>query len=255
MEEKSKIYSRNELIWGKEAQKLLFQKHVAVFGLGGVGSYAVEAFARAGVGKITLVDFDKISPTNINRQLFALNSTLEKYKTDVAKERIYDINPEINVVCVTDFCDRNMAEKILDEKVDFVADAIDTLKSKIDLLEIAHNKKIPVISSLGAGNRLDPEKLFTVDIAEITNVKCNFAKNVIKQLEKREVKSEICFVMSSEKAVPVEKNLSSTKIKSQRGEEFEITKITVGSSPFVPPVAGFLMASYAVQKLLDETCN
>jgi len=247
----SKIYTRNELLWGKKAQELLFQKHVVVFGLGGVGSYAAEALCRSGVGKITLVDFDKISSTNINRQLFALNSTIGEYKTDVAAKRINDINPDIKVFPVKEFCDRELAEKILGEKIDFVVDAIDTLKSKIDLLEIARSNKIPVISSLGAGNRLDPEKLFTVDISEVESVKCNFAKNVIHQLNKREINDGICFVMSKEKALPVEKKLSSTRIKSKNGEEFEINKITVGSSPFVPPVAGFIMASYVIKKLIS----
>lgn len=248
----SKIYERNELIWGKEVQKLLFKKHVVVFGLGGVGSYAAEALARSGVGKITIVDFDEVSESNINRQLLAFNSSINKKKTSLMEERINDINPNIQVNAINDFCTLVLAEKIFLEPVDFVIDAIDTLKSKIDILECCVVKNIPVISSLGAGNRLDPTQLYTADISEVKPGKCNFAKHVISQLKKRGITKGLTVVMSTEKPVAVEKKLSSVEITTGSGEIFELKKISPGSTPFVPPVAGYIMSAYVVRSFISS---
>lgn len=248
--ESRNIYERNELIWGREVQELLFRKHVAVFGLGGVGSYTAEALARAGVGKITIVDFDEVSETNINRQLLALNSTVGEKKAFLMQERISNINPAIQINAVNDFCTGELAEKIFSEPVDYVVDAIDTMKAKIDLLEICVKKGISVISSLGAGNRLCPEQLFIADISEINPRKCVFAGNVIRMLKKRGITQGITVVASTEKPISTEKRLSDIEVTTGNGEKIELKKLTPGSSPFVPPVAGYIMAGYVVRSFL-----
>jgi tRNA A37 threonylcarbamoyladenosine dehydratase len=246
----NKIYERNTLIWGKENQNLLFTKHVVVFGLGGVGSYAAEALARAGIGQLTVIDFDDVSQSNINRQLLAIHSTIGKKKAFLMAERIKDINPEITVNIINDFSTKNLTEKILDTSVDYVVDAIDTLRSKIDLLETCVNRNIPVISSLGAGNRLDPEQLYTADISEINPRKCPFARNVVNKLKKREITKGITVVLSTEKPAVIEKQLSHVELTTESGENIEFKKFTPGSSPFVPPVAGYIMASYIVKSFI-----
>jgi len=248
----NKIYSRNELLWKKEVQALLFSKHIAVFGLGGVGSYAAEALARSGIGKITIVDFDDISETNINRQLLALNSTVGKAKTILMQERIKDINPDIAVNAINSFCTAQLLEKIFDEPVDYVIDAIDTIKSKIELIETCHKRGIPVICSLGAGNRLDPEQLYTADISEIKPKKCVFAKNVLYRLRKAGITEGIAVVISKEPPIPIEKNLSRVEVQTESGENIEFNKFSLGSSPFVPPVAGYIMAGYAVRSFIKN---
>jgi len=246
----NKIYERNELIWGKEAQQLLFNKHVAVFGVGGVGSFSAEALARAGIGKITIIDFDEVSETNINRQLLACSSNIGEKKTFLMKERIKNINPAIEVNAIDDFCSPVLTEKIFSEQIDYVIDAIDTLKAKIDLIEDCFNKNIPVISSLGAGNRLDPTQLYTADISEINPRRCPFARNIVNKLKKRGITQGLPVVISSEKPAVIEKKLSHVEIKTQSGECIEFKKFIPGSSPFVPPVAGYIMASYIVRDFI-----
>lgn len=250
MEMNSKIYERNELIWEKDFQAFLFTRHIVVFGLGGVGSYAAEALARSGVGKITVVDFDEVSQTNINRQLLALNSTIGKEKTFLMQERIRDINPDIDVNAINSFCTADLMEKIFSEKVDYVIDAIDTVKSKLALLETCFMHGIPVVSSLGAGNRLDPEQLYTADISEINPKKCVFSKNVISKLKKRGIIRGITFVSSKEPPASKQKKVSRIEVTTQTGENIEFDKLTPGSSPFVPPVAGYIMAGYAVRSFI-----
>lgn len=249
------IYERNELIWGKEAQNLLFQKHVVVFGLGGVGSYAAEALARSGVGKITVVDFDEVSETNINRQLLAFNSNIGEKKVFLMKDRIKNINPFIQVNAINDFCTHDLLEEIFSSQVDYVIDAIDTLKSKTDLLESCVKKNIPAISSLGTGNRLDPTQLYTADISEVNPRKCNFANYIVNKLKNRNITQGLTVVLSKEKPVAVEKKLSCTEIKTGSGKNIELKKITPGSSPFVPPVAGYIMASHVVRSFILSFCE
>ena len=248
----NKTYERNKLIWGEDAQNLLSQKHVAVLGLGGVGGYAAESVARAGVGKITVIDFDEVSQNNINRQLLALNSTKGRKKAFLMEERIKDINPDIQVNAVNDFFTINLAEKIFHEPVDYVIDAIDTLRSKIDLIEYCIKNEIPIISSMGAGNRLDPEQLYTADVSEIDTKKCVFARNVVNKLKKRGIIEGLTVVASNEKPVRIEKKLSRVELTTESGENIEFNKFTPGSSPFVPPVAGYIMAGYVVRSFIEK---
>ena len=242
------MFSRNELYWGKEAQKLLSQKHVAIFGLGGVGGYCAEMLARVGIGTLTLVDFDTVSQSNINRQIIALNSTINQSKAQLFHSRLKDINPEINLIIIDDFYTENASFNF--EGIDFVADAIDTMRSKISLIEHCYNSKIPIISSLGAGNRINPEALYITDISEIKNKKDVFTSNVLYQLKKRSIESGIPVVTSTEPAHTQQRITQTEHITTKNGENIEFKKIIPASTPFVAPCAGIFMSSYITRKLL-----
>lgn len=259
------IFSRNELYWGKEAQDLLANKHVAVLGLGGVGGFCAEMLARAGVGELTIVDFDKVSVSNINRQIIALQSTIGQEKTLLFGQRLKDINPNIKLNIINDFYTEKLNDCLLKscapspqpstpvergEKPDFVADAIDTMRSKISLLEFCHTNKIPVISSMGAGNRIAPEELYICDISQIKDKNAPFVSNVLYQLKKRNIETGITVVASREKPFVQEKISSTEHITTKSGEEIEFTKITPSSTPFVASCAGIFMASYIVRELI-----
>ena len=241
----SEIFSRNELYWGADFQNSLRKCHVCVFGLGGVGGYCAEALARAGVGELTIVDFDKVSESNINRQLVALTSTIGQSKTELFKARLSDINPQIKLNIIDDF----YTEKMTLPDCDFVADAIDTMRSKVSLLEKCVRKNIPVVSSMGAGNRIDPTQLYICDIKDIQNKNAPFVSNIIYQLKKLGIKDGITVVASRENPVVQEKISNIEKITTRDGEDIEFTKITPSSTPFVASAAGIFMASYIVQKL------
>ena len=244
-------FSRNELIWGRENQLKLKDKHVVVFGLGGVGGFALESLARAGVENFTIVDFDSVSSSNINRQIVALNSTIGEKKTELFKKRILDINPEIKVKTVDDFYSENLNEVCFSQKADYVVDAIDTMRSKINLLVYCYENKIPVITSMGAGNRLDPSQLYIADIKNIECKNCVFTKNVLYQLKKRGIEQGITAVCSREKPYTREKISVSENITTRNGENFEFKKIIPGSTPFVPAVAGYYMGWYVLKYFLD----
>lgn len=243
-------FSRNELIWGKEKQALLKNKVVFVFGLGGVGGFALEALARSGVENFTIVDFDEVSDSNINRQIIALNSTVGQKKAELFKQRLLDINPNIKVNSICDFYNESLKEKIFATKPDYVIDAIDTMRSKIDLLVYCKENDIPVITSMGAGNRLDPTKLYITDIKDIENKKCTFTKNVLYQLKKRGIDSGITAVCSKEAPNVLEKISVVENIETNEGEKIEFTKITPGSTPFVPAVAGYYMGYWVLKEFL-----
>lgn len=243
------IFSRNELFWGADIQKELSIKHVAVFGLGGVGGFCAEALARAGVGKLTIVDFDTVSKSNINRQLIALNSTINLKKTELFKERLKDINPQIELNVIDDFYTGDT--DILSSEIDFVADAIDSLRAKISLLENCKKNGIPVISSLGAGNRIDPTKLYICDLSEIENKNAPFVSNCIYQLKKLGIEKGIMVVASREKPFSLEKITTKETVETKSGEKIEFNKITPASTPFVASCAGIFMASHIVQKIIE----
>lgn len=243
------IFSRNELFWGKENQKLLSGKHIAVYGLGGVGGFCAEALARAGIGELTIVDFDNVSGSNINRQIVALHSTVNQNKAELFAKRLKDINPELKLNVVNDFYTEN---SLIPQNADYVADAIDTMRSKISLLEICIKNNIPVISSMGAGNRIDPTKLYICDIKDIKSKNAPFISNIIYQLKKRGIETGITVVASSEKPYCTEKISCNEKICTKCGEEIEFTKITPASTPFVASCAGIYMAYYIVKELINK---
>lgn len=245
------IFSRNELFWGKEAQEKLKGLHVAVFGLGGVGGFCAEMLARAGVGELTIIDFDEVSESNINRQLIALNSTIGQKKVKLFEQRLKDINPEIKINAIDDFYTKKLNKELYDLKFDFVADAIDSVRSKISLLHWAHKNNLPIITSLGAGNRISPEDLYICDISEIKDKNAPFISSILYQLNKKGINTGITAVLSEEKPFCQEKISLVEKVQTKEGEEIEFTKIIPSSTPFVASCAGIFMASYIVKKFIE----
>ena len=246
-------FSRNELFWGQEAQELLAKKHVGVFGIGGVGGFCAEMLARAGVGELTIIDFDKVSESNINRQVIALHSTNGESKTKLFKHRLLDINPNLKLNIIEDFYTQNMDSYLLENfQFDYVADAIDSMRSKISLLEFCTKNHIKVITSMGAGNRISPEKLYICDISDIKNKKDAFITNVLYQLKKREITSGITAVASEEKGFSKEKLREEECIETKSGERVEFAKIVPASTPFVASVSGIFMASHITKELINS---
>lgn len=229
-------FSRMELLIGREAVDLLSKKKIAVFGLGGVGSYAVEALARCGVGSLTLVDHDTVDITNINRQLYALHSTLGELKTKVAKERVRDIDGNILVHTYDTFYNKDTAHMFDFSAYDYVVDAIDTVASKLLLIEQSKLSKTPIISSMGTGNKLDPTKFEVSDISK-TSV-CPLAKAVRRELRKRGIR-KVKVLYSKEKPI---------RSRTQEGEGRPAT----GSVSFVPSVAGLMIAAEVVRDLIQK---
>lgn len=245
----NETFSRNTLYWGEESQKLLQTKHVAIFGLGGVGGFCAETLARSGIENLTIIDFDKVSVSNINRQIVALNSTIGKKKTELFYERLKNINPNINIEVIDDFY-HDKSDFTLNRNYDFVADAIDTMRSKIHLLTSCYEQKIPVISSMGAGNRIDPTKLYIADLKNIENRNAPFVSNVIYQLKKHGITEGITFVCSRETPHCAKKINEHESITTNEGLNIEFNKIVPSSTPFVASCSGIFMASYIVQKLI-----
>lgn len=233
-------YSRTELLIGKEGLERLRRSSVMVFGVGGVGSHCIEALARSGVGRLILIDNDTVSVTNINRQSIAYHSTVGRMKTEVMKERIRDIDPSIRVsTCETFVLPDNLGE-ILDAEpgVDYVIDAIDTVSAKIALAEEALKRDIPLISSMGTGNKLHPELFEIADLAD-TSV-CPLCRVMRRELKQRGI-MHLKVLYSKEK--PVDVSGRST------GEDRGVRRSLPGSVSFVPPVAGLLIAGEVIRML------
>lgn len=222
-------FSRTALLLGENGVDRLKKSRVAVFGVGGVGSFTVEALARMGVGHITLVDPDRVAESNLNRQLIALHSTLGEYKVDAAKARILDINPEAEVEAMRLFYLPENADGFDVSRFDCIVDAIDTVSAKIELIVRAKNAGVPIVSSMGTGNKLHPEMLEISDISK-TSV-CPLARVMRRELRARGIK-ELTVVYSKEEA-----------IKPREDVFLENGKKTVGSISFVPSVAGLMIAS------------
>ena len=235
MQNKESWCSRTEILLGAESIKKLEKATVAVFGIGGVGGFAAEALARSGVGNLELIDHDTVSVSNINRQIVALHSTVGKYKVDVMKDRILDINPEINVVAHKCFYLPETAAQFDFSKYDYVVDCIDTVTGKLQLVEAAKTAGIPIICSMGAGNKLDPAAFEVADISK-TSV-CPLAKVMRRELKKRNIKG-VKVVYSKEE--PVE-----AKVKVQA----DTRKSVPGSCAFVPSVAGLILAGEVIKDL------
>lgn len=228
-------FLRTEMILGEGVTAKLSDKSVILFGLGGVGSYTAEALARAGIGKLTIVDNDTVSVTNLNRQLCALRSTIGRPKVDVVKERILDINPDCEVTAVQKFYLPENAEEFRLDKYDYIADAIDTVSAKIDLAVKSQEYGIPLISCMGTGNKLDPS-LFTVsDIFKTSG--CPLCRVMRTELRKRGIKKLSVVWSPEEPKKPAQTDENSGK------------RQTPGSLPFVPPVAGMIMAGKIILDL------
>ena len=244
-------FARLEMLIGENGIQKLRESTVAVFGIGGVGSYSAEALARSAVGKIILVDFDKISESNINRQIHSLRSTIGLNKADVMEKRIKDINPECNVIKEIRLLKRENIKDFFEEhKPDFVIDAIDMIKAKAALIEYCAQSGINIISSMGFGNKLFPEMIEICDIYE-TNT-CPLARTLRKILKEMGIK-KLPVVFSKEMPMVPDK---SSRYKDEGKTEYfmgeEVPgKITPGSNSFVPPAAGMTAASYVIRKILN----
>ena len=238
-------FSRTQIIYGESALKKLSESRVAVFGLGGVGGYALEALARAGVGALDLIDNDKISLTNLNRQILALHSTVGEYKTEVALRRVKDINPDCKVKIHNTFYLPETAGEFDFKDYDYIIDAVDTVTAKLTLIENAKKLGVPVISSMGTGNKTDAAAFKVADIYETSA--CPLARIMRKELKKRGIDS-LKVVYSPEE--PIRDEESAGIIESELSSSGSTRRDIPGSVAFVPATAGLLMAGEVTNYLI-----
>ena len=237
--DRNEAFLRTEMILGPAALDKLRRSHVAVFGLGGVGSYAAECLARSGVGTLTLVDQDTVSVSNINRQLCALHSTVGQYKAEVVAARVRDINPEATVYPVCATYDAAHREEFFTRRFDYIVDCIDLVSCKLDLIQQAHLRGIPILSALGTGNKLEPELLRITDISKTSG--CPLARVMRKELRQRGF-HHLKVVFSPE--LPHE---------TQQLEEPSPGRRSVPASvAWVPSVAGLLMGGTVVRDIIED---
>lgn len=228
MDDKSlEQFSRTQMLLGQDAIELLNKKRVAIFGIGGVGGYVCEALVRSGIGAFDLIDSDKVSITNLNRQIIATHKTIGMYKVDVMKERMLDINPDVNVEIHRCFFLPENADDFSFQEYDYVVDAVDTVTAKIELILRAKKDGVPIISAMGAGNKLDPSRFKVADIYETTV--CPLARVMRRELKKRDIES-LKVVYSDE-----------TPIKTDA--DFP------GSTAFTPAAMGLIIAGEIVKDL------
>ena len=236
----SEIFKRTEMLIGSDALKKLGASAVAVFGVGGVGGGAVEALARGGIGRIDLIDNDTVSESNINRQLIATHSTVGMPKTEAAKKRILEINPNCEVNIYNTFILPENIDSFDFTVYDYVIDAIDTVSGKIAIIEQCNKEKIPVISSMGTGNKLDPTRFEITDIFK-TSV-CPLARVMRTEMKKRGIKKlKVLYSMEE----PIKPIIAET---TERG------KAVPGSISFVPPVAGMIIGGEVIKDLIKKDC-
>ena len=226
-------FSRTELLIGKEGIEKLANAKVAVYGLGGVGSYVVEALARAGVGHLVIIDYDKFDETNINRQIEALHSTIGKYKIDAMEDRILDINPNIKVEKYLPTDIEGGEENLITSDFTYVVDAIDTMTSKLKVIEKCNKENVKIITATGAGNKLDPTKFEVADIYQ-TSV-CPVCKILRKELKARNIK-KLKVVYSKE--IPIKHEDTNNRV--------------LGSISFVPSVAGLIVAGEVIKEIIKK---
>ncbi len=232
-------FSRTELIIGKQGLNKLKKAKVAVFGIGGVGSFVVEGLVRAGIYSFIIIDNDKISMTNINRQIHATTKTIGEYKTKIMKQRILEINPLANVETIEEFYLPENSDKIFNNSWTYIVDGIDTVTSKVDLVVKANKFNIPIISCMGTGNKLDPSQLKVADIYD-TSV-CPLAKIMRKELRKNNIK-KLKVVYSTE--LPIEPKCDLIEITNKR--------VIPGSISFVPSIAGLIIAGEVIKDIINK---
>ena len=236
-------FYRTELLVGQKGSQKLAQTSVAVIGLGGVGSYSAEALARSGIGKFILIDFDVIEPSNINRQILALQSTIGKPKVELMQQRIRDINPKAEVIIYQEVLDGNNQERLL-EGAEYCVDAIDSLSSKIGLLEFLLKNERKFISVMGAGNRLNPSQVHISTIDKSHN--CPLARRVRKLLNKKGIRGHFPCVYSSELPIIPENDVSiEDSITKDRQRK------VIGSISYLPAVMGLMAAAYVIRSILE----
>lgn len=232
--------SRTSLLVGEEALARLQQSHVLVVGVGGVGAYAAEMIVRAGVGRITLLDADVVEETNINRQLVALHSTLARPKVEVLGERLTDINPRLCLHTLCRYLEADDVEALLDARYDFVVDAIDTLAPKVALLAACVRRQVPVISSMGAGARLDPAAVAYADISKTS--RCGLAREVRRRLRAAGIERGVAVVYSTEEPV-------ASAIRTVEGERNK--RSVTGTVSYLPALFGCYLAAHVIRQLSE----
>ena len=232
-------FSRTELLIGKEGINKLSKSRVAVFGIGGVGGYVVEALVRSGIGSLDLIDNDKVALTNLNRQIIATHKTLGRYKVDIAEERAKEINPGVNIKTFKTFFMPETANEFDFTKYDYVVDAIDTVSGKLELIEQSKKADVPIICSMGAGNKMHPELFEIADISK-TSV-CPLAKVIRQELKKRKIK-KVKVVYSKE--IPLK--------PAESNERVEGKKQIPGSNAFVPSAVGLIIAGEVIRSLISK---
>lgn len=239
-------FARTKILLGQEAMDVLAESRVAVFGIGGVGGHVVEALVRSGVGKVDLIDSDEVCLSNLNRQIIATRKTIGQYKVDAMKERIMEINPDCDVTVHKCFYLPENKDEFDFLQYSYVVDAVDTVTAKIGLVMQAKEAGVPIISSMGAGNKMNPAEFEVADIYK-TSV-CPLAKVMRRELKKRGVK-KLKVVYSKEQPILREESLSTETIEGQEGS---IRKRAVpGSNAFVPSVAGLIIASEVIKDLIQ----
>ena len=231
---------RTEMLIGKEAVQKLEKAKVAVFGIGGVGSFVVEGLTRAGVENLVLIDPDDISITNLNRQIHATHSTIGKSKVEVIKQRVLDINPDANVEIYKGNEFEDGEENIISSSFSYIVDAVDTVTTKIKLIEKAKKEKVPIISCMGTGNKLDSSKFEIADIYKTTV--CPLAKVMRKELRKRNIQ-DLKVLYSKEEPIKVDTNIEESNLDRK--------KSVPGSISFVPSVAGLMIAGEVIKDILS----
>ena len=239
-------YSRSELLLGEAALERFRAARVTVFGLGGVGSFAVEALARAGVGHLRLVDHDVVGPSNLNRQLFALRSTLGQPKAEVAADRVRDINPDCEVEPRVTFIHTDTLPELLEPRPDVIVDAIDSLSCKVALMRTAHESGLPMLTAMGAGGRTDSSQLFVGDLSETRN--CPLAARVRKELRKVGITEGIRCVYSLEPA-DNKRPANPLDIEPHRGPGR--ARRPVGTISYMPAIVGLMVAEEVLRMLLQ----
>ena len=239
-------FSRTALLYGEMAVKALAGARVAVFGLGGVGGYVVEALARSGVGALDLIDHDRVALSNLNRQVIATERTIGQRKIDAAKERVLDINPECRVTGHCLFFLPETADQFDFSVCDYVADAVDNITAKLTLIECARRAGVPVISAMGTGNKFDPSMLKVADIYDTTV--CPLARVMRKECRKRGIES--LKVICSEEEPIVPRNPEEETVYADQGGVWK--RVTPASNAMVPATAGLLMASEIVKDLIKK---
>lgn len=232
--------SRTELLVGKEKLNKLVNANVLVVGMGGVGSFAAEFICRAGVGKMTIVDGDVVDPSNRNRQLPALATTHGQSKADIMAERLLAINPELQLLSIKEFITPEKVESVLDTPYDYVVEAIDSITPKVTFIKAAHAKGLRIVSSMGAGAKLDPTQLRVVDISKTYN--CPFAQQIRKKLKESNIRKGIKVVFSPEE--PIKESLMLTD-----GSNFK--KSAYGTISYLPATFGACVASVAIRDLME----
>ncbi len=241
-------FSRNELALGKEGLELLKNSTVAVLGVGGVGSFAAEALARSGVGRIILVDKDDVDITNVNRQIHALLSTVGKPKADLMKARIADINPECEVIALKMFYTEETYEQFFSYGLDWVIDASDTISYKIHLMKECLKRNIKIISSMGAANKTDPTRFKVADISKTHTDP--MAKVIRTKLRKERIVKGIKVVFSDESPIVIREDIR--KEIAPEGAKIRKAKMPPSSNAFVPSVAGLIMAGHVITEITKD---